>query len=614
MKTEHADLSAHEFLSGVSAEATLRAFVGTDEYPFLLRHGQSVEGTLKIRCGVNYARVVESGRRNPDAQVLASKAKNFLIDATAATPPSPGWSIWPGSEAQLHAYTTSKILYGLGASAAAEIRADYLSTALSFLHEKTAEFCAPGASVHPLLGLLGLQSLIELGAAEPALLLSAGHWADRLLYLTEAHLSAGRISPLSPTYVLFAIAVLDKALPDAIDESRIERLVRLTSEATKGLPAYSRASIIRVGDYAIGASAVDVLIYLLESDRCRKAVLSCTPLLGQTFDWLLTHRIHLPDGTALHRTDLFHDTNDVDLWFNCAISDLCHVYKSCVAASERKRTLVSLNAESSSSAFRWSDVKVGGFRWTTELDGRLLAPARQRVPRGQRLDQNGIILFGPSGTAKTSVGLSIARALGDWPLVRISPGTFLQEGSDRVFFVIDKVFRQLTTLAECVILFDDFELLLLDRSGNSRNASWMTGLTTDVILPWFKSLHDWGRNIYIVATNDIESIDASVRRARRFDFILPVGPPSPNERKTLLSTIFSPIEWDWNSLCNELDERATIGEITQWAHEVLTAGMTMEAARTFWSTEFSTSLQIEKKQYEAFLRAAQIRTFPPGIK
>ena len=614
MTTPISELSEHAFLTGIKASHVLSAFQGSADFPFLLRYGNPIDGTARIRCSVNYARVAESGRRAPDAQPFATKAREFLIAALNETPPAPAWSIWANQNPQLQAYTTSKILFGLGCDGVADIKPEYFEAAVSFLHDKTTEFCTPGSTVHPLLALLGLQCLIELKRGKPDLLIRAGHWADRLLYLAESHLTSGRISPLSPTYILFALGVLARAMPDAIDDRRTERLVQLVSDATGGLPAYSRASIIRVDDFAIGASAVDIITYLLESDRSRDAVLSCTPLLTQTFDWLFTHRIRVEGGTNLHRTDLYHDTNDIDLWFNCAIVDLVYTYKSCLANVERRQTLQTLNAEGSAAAFKWSDLKVGGFGWVKELQSRLLVPAQEKIPKGHKLEQNGIILFGPPGTSKTSVAQSIAAALGDWPIVTISPGTFLQEGPDRVFFMIEKIFRMLTRLSEAVVLFDEFELLVLDRGGNSRYSSWMTGLTTDVMLPWFKSMHDWGRNVYIIATNDIDSIDGAIRRVRRFDFILPVGPPSSSERLKLLEPILRNVAWDWRALNSTIDERATIGEVTQWAQEVRTAQLGGDAAKNFWSTEFAQSLQIEATQYQKFLEAAQSRTFPPSLK
>ncbi len=604
----------HPFPLGVSAMQILHAFESTDNMPFLLRHGQNTTGLPNIKSAVNYARMVETGRRVPDLSPFISKAQVFLVAALRDTPPNPGWSIWGNPDSELQAYTTSKVLFGLGKEGISDLVPAHLETAVSFLIEKTEEFSAPGTSAHPLLPLLGLQSLQALERAPATLMLKVGQWADRLLYSAEAHLSKGRMSPLPPNYILFAVGVLLRATPDALDDERIDRLLSLVSAATGVLPAYARSSVIRVSDYAIGASSIDVLTYLLESVRGRDAVLKCEPLLLKTFDWISAHYVQFSNGVRLYRTDLFVDTNDIDLWYNCAVIDLAHAYKSFMATLNRNRALLELSAEPPLEAYDWSDLKVGGFRWVAELEGRLLQPAREKISRGQKLEQNGIILFGPPGTSKTSVAESIAKGLGNWPIVRLGPGVFLQDGTDRVFATIDRLFRMLTQLSEAVLLFDELELLVLDRDDSSPYAGWLTGLTTDVMLPWFKALHDWGRNVYIIATNDIQRIDRAIRRPRRFDFILPVGPPSKSERLLLLKAVLGTRDWNCETLNEGIDERATIGEIAQWAHEVKAARLDMVTASQFWSRDFARALQIGPDQYQTFLAMAQERTFPPSMR
>src|SRR5437899_7945210 len=97
----------HPFPQMVFPEQILHAFERKDGPPFLLRHGKSMDGYPKIRCGVSYARLVEAGRRVPALVPFAEKAKEFLLAALRDTPPQrdSGWSIWGKSaDVLLQAY------------------------------------------------------------------------------------------------------------------------------------------------------------------------------------------------------------------------------------------------------------------------------------------------------------------------------------------------------------------------------------------------------------------------------------------------------------------------------------------------------------------------------
>jgi hypothetical protein len=76
------------------------------------------------------------------------------------------------------------------------------------------------------------------------------------------------------------------------------------------------------------------------------------------------------------------------------------------------------------------------------------------------------ILFGPPGTAKTTVVAAIAKRLG-WGFVTVDTSTFLRDGLTNVARRISDVFDQLMRLDKVVILFDEIEEFVLDRSISS---------------------------------------------------------------------------------------------------------------------------------------------------
>jgi len=72
------------------------------------------------------------------------------------------------------------------------------------------------------------------------------------------------------------------------------------------------------------------------------------------------------------------------------------------------------------------------------------------------------ILFGPPGTAKTTVVKAIALKLG-WGFVAIDTSVFLAHGMANVAGRITQVFEQLLQLEKVVVLFDEVEEFALDR-------------------------------------------------------------------------------------------------------------------------------------------------------
>ena len=132
------------------------------------------------------------------------------------------------------------------------------------------------------------------------------------------------------------------------------------------------------------------------------------------------------------------------------------------------------------------------------------------------------ILFGPPGTAKTSICKAIAQALG-WNFLVIDTGTFLQDGLEDVSGRITYVFERLKALENCVILFDEVEEFCLDR-GDPRIGMESRMLTT-ALLTKFNDLRKEEKSIFFMATNRLNALDKAITRPGRFDMQLFVGTP-----------------------------------------------------------------------------------------
>jgi hypothetical protein len=148
-------------------------------------------------------------------------------------------------------------------------------------------------------------------------------------------------------------------------------------------------------------------------------------------------------------------------------------------------------------------------------------------------DRKSALLFGPPGTAKTTLVRDLAKAIG-WPCVEIRPSDFLRRGLDNIYVVSDEIFDDLMDLSSAVIFFDEMDALVQSRTVPLDATRQF--LTTSM-LPKLARLHDEGRSAFFFATNYRATFDEAITRPGRFDLLLFMGPPSWPEKLTHLKHI-----------------------------------------------------------------------------
>jgi len=159
------------------------------------------------------------------------------------------------------------------------------------------------------------------------------------------------------------------------------------------------------------------------------------------------------------------------------------------------------------------------------------------------------ILFGPPGTSKTSLVSAIAAAV-RWPLIEVHASHFLQDGLDRIPARADWIFARLMELDRCVVLFDELDELLRDRTeGSDPFGRFLTTL----MLPKLTELWKQRRIIYFLNTNLISNADDAIRRSERFDANILVETPSLRVKNAQLGTY----QIEWSRLSEE--ERSLLG-------------------------------------------------------
>jgi SpoVK/Ycf46/Vps4 family AAA+-type ATPase len=122
----------------------------------------------------------------------------------------------------------------------------------------------------------------------------------------------------------------------------------------------------------------------------------------------------------------------------------------------------------------------------------------------------------------------------------LSPGDFIARGLEYIETQARSVFDRLLRLSRAVILFDECDELFRERKPNAgtEQTRGITAFVTASMLPKLQELHDSGRVVFFICTNNFESMDLAVKRGGRIDHIIGVGPPDRAARKRVIDEYF----------------------------------------------------------------------------
>jgi adenylate kinase family enzyme len=165
-----------------------------------------------------------------------------------------------------------------------------------------------------------------------------------------------------------------------------------------------------------------------------------------------------------------------------------------------------------------------------------LQKLREHAGRGAPREKDALyslILYGPPGTGKTTLVEAVAKTAGV-PLVEITPSDILVGGAEGMERHARQVFQLLAKLTHVVILFDEFDSILFERSkGQQKTPTSVIEFLTPGMLPKLKALNNaskTGRMSYVLATNFLDRIDSAARRDGRFDARCGIYPPDATSR------------------------------------------------------------------------------------
>jgi hypothetical protein len=306
---------------------------------------------------------------------------------------------------------------------------------------------------------------------------------------------------------------------------------------------------VRVGKQFVGCSSIEIILEILRHYPVEwfQRHASKFKLLE---DWLLTQNVN-PLGIPRWRSDT---SPHVACWFNFLTLDLLEELDIKIGETSRKAAIRALPGRRSTRIFPWSELLDTGFKET--INSRIITP----IMRPSKFDQpaRSAILFGPPGTAKTTIARALAKELGDWPLIELSPSDFCTNGIDNIFLNLKLVFDNLFCLNDAVVLFDEIDELVMAREAEREKFG---RFLTTAMLPWFQQLRDLDNVIFVVNTNHVRLYDPAIRRPGRFDLVLPVGPPSKEQIKDFLSRSLVTSRDQVEHLVAAIEGTRTIGEI-----------------------------------------------------
>ncbi len=166
----------------------------------------------------------------------------------------------------------------------------------------------------------------------------------------------------------------------------------------------------------------------------------------------------------------------------------------------------------------------------------------QRKPEDWKLPVSSLLLFGPPGTAKSTVAKSLAQHL-RWHFLELTPSNFIDQGLEMIEQRSREVFAELSSLRETVILFDELDSLLTDRE--RLDPASILNFTVPAMLPKLQGLTKSAkrhRTIVIFATNFYDRLDPAMVRRGRIDERLVMLPHTRSARVATIADFLMDVD------------------------------------------------------------------------
>lgn len=202
-----------------------------------------------------------------------------------------------------------------------------------------------------------------------------------------------------------------------------------------------------------------------------------------------------------------------------------------VSVSEKERELLTNLGGRVLARDLWN--KIAGMQKEKEmLERRLVLPlsdAKLAETFGVE-PPKAIVLFGPPGTGKTTFAKAVASRL-DWPFVEVFPSR-LAGDPNGLAGGLREVFNSVNELENVVVFIDEVEEIASRRKGDPPSPT--QGVTNE-LLKLIPAFRERPGHLLVVATNYIRALDDAFLRHGRFDYVIPIGLPDSEARRSIWS-------------------------------------------------------------------------------
>jgi ribosomal protein S18 acetylase RimI-like enzyme len=141
-----------------------------------------------------------------------------------------------------------------------------------------------------------------------------------------------------------------------------------------------------------------------------------------------------------------------------------------------------------------------------------------------------IVLFGPPGTGKTTFAKAVASRL-DWPFVEIFPSRLAGDPAG-LAAGLRETFNTIDNLENVVVFIDEVEEIASKRKGDPPSPT--QGVTNE-LLKLIPNFREKPGRLLVCATNYIRALDDAFLRHGRFDYVIPIGLPDGEARRSIWS-------------------------------------------------------------------------------